>query len=116
VSAIPSEEEKHINKRSCQGLSGQRKQEDISKVAKEKCARGMAQVTEHLPSKCKNPEFKPQYCQPLPQPKNKNYCSKTHRVITVSNMHCKAIHILPEKVKGFKAFRSIKCFLKSWGM
>jgi hypothetical protein len=41
--------------RSCQGLPGQKKQEDISKIAKEKHAGGMTQVTEHLPSKCKNP-------------------------------------------------------------
>jgi hypothetical protein len=49
-----SNNEKHKN-RSCQGLPGQKKQEDISKIAKEKHAGGMTQVTEHLPSKCKNP-------------------------------------------------------------
>jgi hypothetical protein len=62
--------------RSCQGLPGQIKQEDISKITKEKRAGGMAQVTEHLPSKCKNAEFKTQYCQPLPQPKNKKLLHK----------------------------------------
>jgi hypothetical protein len=77
--------------RSCRGLPGQKKQEDILKNAREKSARGMGQVAEQLPSKCKNPKFKPQYCQPLPH-QNKKYCTKPHRVITVSNMHCKAIH------------------------
>jgi hypothetical protein len=55
---------------------GKKKQEDISKIAKEKRAGGMVQVTEHLPSKYKNPEFKPQYCQPLPQPKTKKLLYK----------------------------------------
>jgi hypothetical protein len=59
--------------RSCQGLPGQKKQDDISKIAKEKRAEGVAEVTEHLPSKCKNPEFKP---QPLPQPKNEKLLYK----------------------------------------
>jgi hypothetical protein len=51
--------------RLCPGLPGQKSQDHISKITREKSAGGMAHVTEHLPCKCKNPEFKPQYGKPL---------------------------------------------------
>jgi hypothetical protein len=77
--------------RLCRGLPGQKKQEDISKKKnRENSARGMAQVTEHLSSKCKNPKYKLQYCQPLLH-QNKNTIQR-HIELSVSNMHCKAIH------------------------
>jgi hypothetical protein len=42
-----------------------KKQEDISKN-REKSARGMAQVTEHLPSKCKKLNSSPSTANPSP--------------------------------------------------
>jgi hypothetical protein len=71
--------------RSCPSLPGQNKQDHMSRIAG-----GIAQVTEHLPSKYKNLEFKPQYGEP-PLTKE-TYCTKTHSVITISNVQYNAIH------------------------
>jgi hypothetical protein len=51
--------------RSGPGLPGQKSQDHILKITREKSAGGMAEVTENLPCKCKIPEFKPQYGKPL---------------------------------------------------
>jgi hypothetical protein len=51
--------------RSCPGLPEHKKQDHISKLTREQSAGGMAQLTEHVPSKCKNPEFKTQSVEPL---------------------------------------------------
>jgi hypothetical protein len=110
-----SKNEKHKN-RSCQGLPGQKKQEVISKIAKEKRVGGMAQVTQHLPSSAKTQNSRPSTANPSPSQKPRNYCINTHRFITVSNMQYKQFIkrenttecLLPEKLKGFQAFMSIK--------
>jgi hypothetical protein len=65
VPAFPSDKKSIKIGSSCPGLPEQNNQDHISKITREKSAGGMAQVTDHLPSKCKNPEFKPQYGEPL---------------------------------------------------
>jgi hypothetical protein len=65
VPAFPSDKKSIKIGRSCPGLPEQNNQDHISKITREKSAGGMAQVTDHLPNKCKNPEFKPQYGEPL---------------------------------------------------
>jgi hypothetical protein len=80
-------------------------------------------VTEHLPCKCKKLNSSPSTANPSPT-KTKSTaqrhielslflkCTVKQCIERVNTTECP----LPEKVKDFKAYRSINCFLNSWEM